>query len=259
MVHFPVGMREQCLNATMDPRLAEASARLRTAHRITVMTGAGVSRASGVPTFRGADGLWKRFRAEDLATPEAFARDPRLVSEWYDWRRSLIAACEPNAAHTMLARWAARPGVTLITQNVDGLHERAGAQDVIRFHGSIWHLRCAHGCPRGSADWEDREVPFPELPPKCPFCNGYARPAVVWFGEPIDPDVYERCNRAANCDVFLSVGTSALVYPAAGLVHAAKARGAFTIEINPDTTGVAAALDLAIPLAAEYALPLIEL
>jgi NAD-dependent deacetylase len=242
-----------------DRQLSSLSARLKAARRVTVMTGAGVSRASGVPTFRGPDGLWKSFRAEDLATPEAFERNPRLVWQWYEWRRGVIAACEPNAAHHALARWTNRRQVTLITQNVDGLHERAGSRDVIRFHGSIWHLRCAHGCAEGSAPWEDRRVPLPELPPKCSYCDGLARPAVVWFGESIDPLVYERCSRATNCDVFLSVGTSTLVYPAAGLIHAAKARGALTVEINPETTGAAAHLDIAIPLAAEHALPQIEI
>ncbi|HSC26267.1 MAG TPA: Sir2 family NAD-dependent protein deacetylase, partial [Vicinamibacterales bacterium] len=160
----------------MDPKIAQLYSRLRAARRITVLTGAGVSQASGVPTFRGADGLWRSFRPEDLATPHAFRRDPRLVSEWYDWRRSVIAACQPNEAHTVLARWGSRPGFTLITQNVDGLHERAGSQDVVRFHGSIWHLRCAGSCRDGSEPWEDRRVPFADLPPRCPHCGGYARP-----------------------------------------------------------------------------------
>ena len=135
--------------------LEALGARIRAARTITIVTGAGVSAASGVPTFRGAGGLWRSFRAEDLATPEAFRRDPRLVWEWYDWRRSLIASCLPNPAHDVLARWTRRDGVTLITQNVDGLHERAGSRDVVRFHGSIWQLRCAAQCgaaPRRIAD-----------------------------------------------------------------------------------------------------------
>ena len=230
--------------------------RLATARRVTVMTGAGISAASGVPTFRGIEGLWRTFRAEDLATPEAFARDPRLVWEWYDWRRKLIAGCRPNQAHDTLAAWSRHDGFTLITQNVDGLHELAGSRNVIRFHGSIWELRCVEAC--GRARWEDRRAPLPSLPPRCPRCNGLARPGVVWFGEPIDRGVLARCGPALSCDVFLSVGTSSIVYPAAGLAHAARDAGAFTVEINPTATDAAAALDLAIAAPAEQVLPLLR-
>ena len=236
--------------------------RLRVARRITVMTGAGVSAASGVPTFRGPGGLWRSFRPEELATAEAFERDPRLVWEWYDWRRGLIAKCEPNAAHEVLARWSRRPEFTLITQNVDGLHERSlrlaplaqgkGA-DVIRFHGSIWRLKCWDEC--GRQEWEDTTFPITPLPARCPDCSGLARPAVVWFGESIDPRVLHACDAAVACDVFLSIGTSSVVYPAAGLVHAARRRGAFTVEINPQATEAASAVDIAIEAPAELALP----
>jgi NAD-dependent deacetylase len=235
--------------------LDELRERLRNARRITVLTGAGVSAASGVPTFRGSGGLWRSFRAEDLATPDAFRRDPKLVWEWYDWRRSVIADCQPNPAHTVLARWTERPGMTLITQNVDGLHERAGSKDVVRMHGSIWHLRCVNGCRSAPDAWEDRRVPLPDLPPPCPSCRGHARPGVVWFGEPLDSDVLDRCARATACDVFLSVGTSSIVYPAAGLASRAKSRGAFTVEINPEPTEGAAYLDLALSFPAEEVLP----
>jgi NAD-dependent deacetylase len=241
---------------TDSPSALEAlGARIRAALTITIVTGAGVSAASGVPTFRGAGGLWRSFRAEDLATPEAFRRDPRLVWEWYDWRRSLIAACVPNAAHDVLAQWSLRDGVCLITQNVDGLHERAGARGVVRFHGSIWELRCAARCGPASPAWEDRRVPLPALPPPCPRCGGHARPGVVWFGEAIDPDILNRCLQAAACDVFLSIGTSSIVYPAAGLIARAKAHGAYTVEINPDPTDSAPHVDLAVALPAEEALP----
>ena len=235
----------------------ELVTRLRAARAVVVVTGAGVSAASGVPTFRGKDGLWRNFRSEDLATSEAFAHDPRTVWEWYDWRRATIAGCTPNAAHEVLARWSARPGFTLITQNVDGLHEQAGTANVIRFHGSIWELRCAAEC--GAPPWEDRTSPLPSLPPRCPACGGLARPGVVWFGETIDPDVLERSSVAAErAEVFLSIGTSAQVYPAAGLVHLAKRAGAFTVEINPGASDASHTVDLPIAAPAEDALPMLD-
>ena len=237
-------------------RVVEA---LRAAGSVTVLTGAGVSAASGIPTFRGADGLWKTYRAETLATPEAFARDPRLVWEWYDWRRQLIRDAQPNAAHDVLARWTRdRPGFTLITQNVDGLHERAGAclakapearrraEPLIRLHGSIWHVRCWNACAGGRHDWRDDTAPFPDLPPRCPHCGGLVRPGVVWFGEGLDPDIVDRANAATACEVFLTIGTSAIVYPAAGLVHQAKRRGALTVEINLDATAASDTVDVSL-------------
>ncbi len=227
--------------------------------RITVLTGAGVSAASGVPTFRGADGLWKNFRAEDLATPDAFARDPRLVWEWYDWRRGLIAGCAPNAAHDVLEAWSRRfRNFTLITQNVDGLHERAGARHVIRMHGSIWEVGCWNRCVSAPARWRDERQPFPELPPPCPHCAGPLRPGVVWFGEMLDPDVLARCDEATDCDVFMTVGTSSVVYPAAGLASSARARGATTIEINPEATPASSTVDFVLAGRAEEVLPQVE-
>ena len=226
--------------------------RLRAAARVTVITGAGVSAASGVPTFRGATGMWKQFRAEDLATPQAFARDPRTVWEWYDWRRQLIAKAEPNDAHRVLARWQSRfPTFTLITQNVDGLHERAGSSAVLRYHGSIWHLRCAAPCREGAAGWQDLRVPHPEVP-RCPHCGGLALPGVVWFGEVIPPAVQRAASKAAaNSDVFITAGTSSLVYPAAGLVHQAALHGSFTAEINIEATDASSSVDAAITGPAE--------
>jgi NAD-dependent deacetylase len=237
----------------VEQSLAMLADRVSRARSVTILTGAGVSAASGVPTFRGSGGLWRSFRAEDLATPQAFARDPQLVWEWYDWRRTILAGCSPNAAHEILARWSTRPGVTLITQNVDGLHERAGSRNVVRFHGSIWRLRCFREC--GNAEWEDLRAPLPELPPRCDRCSGLARPAVVWFGEAIDPRILQRALHATACDVYLSVGTSSVVHPAAGLIAHAKAHGAFTAEINPEPTEAMPDLDLSIPIAAERALP----
>jgi NAD-dependent deacetylase len=226
--------------------------RLSSARRVTVIAGAGLSAASGVPTFRGPGGLWKDFRPEELATAEAFARNPQSVWEWYDWRRKLIAACRPNPAHEVLAAWNRRfPGFALVTQNVDGLDERAGTQNVLRFHGSIWELSCVDRCENAPERWRDDTAPFPELPPRCPHCGGLARPGVVWFGEAIAPEVLRASREALECDVCLVVGTSAVVYPAAGLVLEASRLGAFTAEINPEPTEISGELDLAIAGKAE--------
>jgi NAD-dependent deacetylase len=220
-----------------DTTLDTVAARLKGASRITVLTGAGISAASGVPTFRGPQGLWKAFRPEDLATPEAFARDPTLVWEWYDWRRQQIAGCRPNAGHDVLAAWSTRlPHFRLITQNVDGLHERAGAADVVRMHGSIWRMTCWNGCPESEAGWANDEVPLAGIPPVCGRCGGLARPDVVWFGETLNPDIVRTCVNATSCDVFMTVGTSSLVYPAASLVEEARKRGAWTVEVNLEPT-----------------------
>ena len=227
--------------------------------RITVLTGAGVSAASGVPTFRGPGGLWKNYSAQELATPQAFRRDPRLVWEWYNWRREIISKCQPNAAHWVLAAWSKRyPGFRLITQNVDGLHERAGTDVVIRYHGSIWEVLCGESCPSSPRRWTDLTVPFPEIPPPCPHCGGLLRPGVVWFGEGIDPEVLERASEATACDLFITAGTSSVVYPAASLVFEAKAGGAFTVEINPDTTPASDLVNLSIRRPAEVFLQEVE-
>jgi NAD-dependent deacetylase len=237
--------------------IATAAERLRAARRVTVLTGAGVSAASGVPTFRGQDGLWRNFRAEDLATPHAFRRDPDTVWAWYDWRRQRIAQAAPNAAHRVLAAWTARDQrCTLITQNVDGLHERAGTERLVRLHGSIWHLRCARGCTPES--WTDLSVPLVPLPPRCRHCHQLARPDVVWFGEPLRPADLAAARDATACDLFLAVGTSSVVYPAAGLLDEARRRGAFTIEINAEATAVSNRVDLAIAGRAEVVLPAIS-
>jgi NAD-dependent deacetylase len=213
--------------------LADARARLDAARAVAVLTGAGISAESGVPTFRGASGLWRTHRAEDLATPGAFARDPRLVWEWYDWRRGLVGAAEPNPGHRALVALERRvPAFTLVTQNVDGLHARAGSRNVIHLHGSLWMLRCV-GC---GAEREDRTAPLPALPPRC-ACGALERPGVVWFGEPLPAGALERAAEAvATADVVLVVGTSAVVWPAAGLVPLALDRGVPVIEVNVEAT-----------------------
>jgi len=230
--------------------------RIHDARRLTILTGAGVSAASGVPTFRGDGGLWRNVRPEELATAAAFQRDPALVWEWYAWRRATIAGCEPNAAHRVIAEWSKRnPGCTVITQNVDDLHVRAGTRNLIRLHGSIWETKCWTEC--GQSTWlaEPGGSRALDLPCSCPGCGGLARPAVVWFGESLDPADIAAALEACACEVFLIVGTSAIVYPAAGLVEKAKRRGAFTIEVNPDETPASATVDLAIRGAAEVVLP----
>jgi NAD-dependent deacetylase len=237
-------------------RLAE---RVTAASSITVLTGAGVSAASGVPTFRGHGGLWRQVRAEDLATPEAFARDPRLVWEWYDWRRGLIASCRPNRAHEVLADWSRRlPDFALLTQNVDGLHERAGTRSLTRLHGSIWMLQCAAACGHAPRGWRDDAVPLEPLPPRCPGCGGLARPGVVWFGETLASDDWAAAERASACDTFIAVGTSAVVHPAAGLVHRARALGAFVAEINPESTDASALVDVHLAMKADEALVAVD-
>jgi NAD-dependent deacetylase len=232
----------------------QISALLLRARRICVLTGAGVSQESGVPTFRGPGGLWRRYRPEDLATAEAFARDPILVWEWYAWRRELIHRAEPNAAHLGLVKLeadvASRGGrLTLLTQNVDGLHERAGSRNVIRLHGSIWQLRCNDcGCSR-----DDYCVPLDPFPPRC-SCSSWLRPGVVWFGEPLPQDAWQpAAEAAAASEVFLVIGTSALVYPAASLPLVAKRSGATVVEINPDATAVSEIADMVWPAKAAKA------
>ncbi|HET8548602.1 MAG TPA: NAD-dependent deacylase [Bryobacteraceae bacterium] len=217
---------------------------LQDAHSVCVLTGAGISAESGIPTFRGAAGLWRQFRAEDLATPEAFARDPKLVWEWYDWRRGLIAGAQPNPGHFALAQLEARaPQFTLVTQNVDGLHRLAGSRDILEIHGSIWITRCTH-C---AIENRDERVPLPELPPRCGRCGALVRPGVVWFGEGLPRSIWDHAQQAAeSAGVLLVVGTSAIVYPAASLVPLAKAAGARVIEINLDETPLSSCVDVSL-------------
>jgi NAD-dependent deacetylase len=230
------------------PEVAAARGALARALRVVVLTGAGVSAESGVPTFRGAGGLWKQFKPEDLATPIAFGRDPRLVWEWYGWRRDQLRACRPNPAHLALARWMiARAGVTLVTQNVDGLHEQA-ARDVapdavsaeralpIRLHGSLFRDRCAR-CNHRVEGRRAVDASSVETLPHCPECGGLMRPDVVWFGEMLPVRETQRAfEAAADAEACLVVGTTGAVYPAAGIVHAAKQAGAALVVVDPGET-----------------------
>lgn len=228
--------------------------KIATAGSLAVLTGAGISADSGVPTFRGADGLWRNFRAEDLATPEAFERDPRLVWEWYNWRRELIATKKPNPAHDAVVEFERRASqFWLITQNVDGLHRAAGSERLSEIHGNIWKVRCT-GC--GVVE-DNREVPIPILP-SCRHCQGLLRPHIVWFGESLDTSDLARCAAALqSCDVLLVIGTSGVVYPAAGFASVAKQAGAFVAEINPDATPHSDLVDASLKGRAKEVVPLL--
>ena len=234
---------------------AELIDRLRGAQRIVAFTGAGISAESGLSTFRDKQtGLWAKYRPEDLATPQAFRRNPRMVWEWYEWRRGFVATVEPNPGHHALAQIeAARPGFFLATQNVDGLHARAGSRNLVELHGNIRRTVCFDH--RHLADsWE----PVDEPPPRCARCGALLRPDVVWFGEALPQGAMRRAQEeAARCDLFLSIGTSTMVYPAAELPFIAGSNGATVIEINPDVTPLSRHADFVLREKAGVALPAI--
>ena len=234
---------------------------VREAGRVVALTGAGISAESGVPTFRDAGGLWRSYRPEELATPEALARDPRTVLEWYAWRRSMLAECRPNAGHRALARFFLRRGEPgLVTQNVDGLHTRAareeagtGAADAalpIELHGAVRRDRC-DGCGvRSPAE------PLGDALPLCGGCGGLRRPDVVLFGEPLDAGVLDRARvLAERADVCLVIGTSAVVYPAAALPLATLQAGGRIVEVNPQRTALTDAAAAAVQGEAGTVLP----
>lgn len=230
---------------------------LRQARAVVVLTGAGVSAESGIPTFRDAmEGLWSRFDPHELASPEGFAADPETVTRWYDWRREKCATAKPNAAHLALARLedhlaAQKHAFTLLTQNVDRLHQAAGSHNVVELHGTIWVWRCT----RCGIEHEERGGPFREYPPRC-GCGGARRPAVVWFGEMLPEDAMQQAYDAlAACDLFFSIGTSAVVEPAASFVHTARRHGAKTVEINRDPTPITPVADWSLPGKAGEILP----
>ncbi|MGH8286848.1 MAG: SIR2 family NAD-dependent protein deacylase [Steroidobacteraceae bacterium] len=230
---------------------------LQNAEHVVVLTGSGISAESGVPTFRDAQtGLWARFSPEEIATPEAFARDPALVWRWYRWRRELVESARPNAGHEALKELATLVArFTLITQNVDGLHQRAGSTDLIEFHGNIMRDRCSRGCgvsvPNRAA-----LAPGDDQPPRCHACGAMLRPDVVWFGEAIPEAALIGAGAAVDaCDVFMSVGTSSLVFPAAALAAEARRAGALIVEVNPNPTPLTPTADFALQAPAGAALP----
>ncbi|MDO5633763.1 MAG: NAD-dependent deacylase [Micrococcus sp.] len=263
--------------------LEQARALVAAARRPVILTGAGMSAESGVPTFREAQtGLWERFSAEDLATPEAFDDDPALVTEWYRWRERLIRSCTPNAGHEAIAAWQSQraaagdgPGVRVITQNVDDLHERAGTEVLAHLHGSIFAWRCADceapapaeaerdpdGAAAATTTADGPATSTSELPKVrvCAVCgDGLIRPGVVWFGEMLPRPAWEAAHDALqDCDLVLVIGTSGLVQPAASLPFMATAHGARLIEVNPERTELSVAADVAVQDTAARVLPLL--
>jgi NAD-dependent deacetylase len=230
----------------------------RQSQRCVVLTGAGISAESGVPTFRGKEGLWGKFRPEELATMDAFMANPKIVWEWYNWRRELIGEVKPNAGHRALAEMArCFPSFTLITQNVDNLHRLAGSTEILELHGNIYRNKCAE-CGRPFAE---AELIDPKEIPACSQCGGRIRPDVVWFGEMLPEDVIELAfERSEEADLFFSIGTSALVHPAATLPVVAKRHGAILVEINPEETPLSGIADFSLAQPSGQVLPaLVEL
>jgi len=232
---------------------SELARALATAKRVVVLTGAGVSAESGVPPFRDAQtGLWARFDPRELATPAAFAKNPRLVWDWYAWRRERVSRVEPNAGHHALVEIERRvPEFLLITQNVDGLHQRAGNRNIVELHGNISRVKCSReGTLVERWDASDGEVP------RCPSCGSLLRPDVVWFEEMLPPDALAAAENAARrCDLMLVAGTSAEVYPAAALPSLAEEAGAVVVEVNPDSTALSRRVDFALRAPSGVALP----
>ncbi|WP_411833549.1 SIR2 family NAD-dependent protein deacylase [Pseudoxanthomonas mexicana] len=234
---------------------------IRQARRICVLTGAGMSAESGVPTFRGAhDSLWSRFDPQRLATAEAWRADSALVWGWYRWRMARVRRAEPNAGHHALAALTRLHGdLALVTQNVDDLHERAGSTVEAHVHGSLFALRCFDCAQPYEGEWQDCDPDTPRLrlpPPVCTACGGQVRPGVVWFGEALPADAWNRAEQATlRCELMLVVGTSGLVHPAAGLPGLAQRHGARVAEINPEPTALSPSMDLAWRANAAEALP----
>jgi len=239
----------------MDDRIIKAKSLVDEASGICVLSGAGISAESGIPIFRGQDGLWKKYRPEELATPEAFSRDPKLVWEWYEWRRKIVKNSKPNSGHFAIKDLEQqKTDFNLITQNIDGLHQLAGSNNIIELHGNLWQIRCTK-CNRIE---ENYEVPFDELPPLCKGCNSLGRPNIVWFGEIIPMNIIDKALVAIeNCQLMLIIGTSGVVEPAASMGLIAKQAGKTVIEINLEPTPNSTLYDLSINGKSGEILPLI--
>ncbi len=213
---------------------------------MVALTGAGISAESGIPTFRGAGGLWRSFRPEELATPGAFRRNPDLVWEWYEWRRGVIAAAQPNAGHFALVELErTKHAFTMATQNVDGLHDLAGSRRIVKLHGDIWIDRCL-ACGRELVREHAKDTYQHHSEHRC-GCGGLLRPGLVWFGEPLPENALSSAEDAVRgADLVLVIGTSAAVYPAAGLVPLARQSGARVIEVNLEETTLSAEVDVSL-------------
>lgn len=231
----------------------EAAAKILLRSKYTIaLTGSGISAESGIPTFRGKDGLWSKYKPEELATPYAFARNPKLVWEWYSWRMKLIKEAKPNPAHITLAKLQnMRIIKTLITQNIDDLHERAGSRDIIKLHGDIFTVRCIN-----CIFTQKLTNPPIEIPPKCPRCGAYLRPDVVWFGESLSPEIINKAFiEAEKADAILVIGTSGVVMPAGLIPKVVKDNGGKVIEINIEETVITSYADLFLKSKAGEILP----
>ncbi len=240
----------------MDEKIKKAQQIVKDSSSITVLTGAGISSESGIPTFREKEGLWKNYNPEELASPHAFKANPKLVWEWYDWRRQIIAKAEPNPAHKALVKLEKnkKEGFTLITQNVDGLHKKAGNKNIVELHGNIWEIRC----PSCNLFETNFEVPLTRIPPLCNRCGSLMRPNVVWFGEIIPMPLIDKSIYAIeNSQVMLIVGTSGIVEPAASMGLMAKKTGKTVIEVNLNPTPNSSIYDFYIQGKAGEILPLI--
>ncbi len=238
----------------MEKNINELKKIIVSSKRITVLTGAGISAESGVPTFRGSGGIWRNYQVTDVATPEAFARDPELVWEFYNWRRDLISKVTFNPGHKALVKLEKHVNdFTLITQNVDGLHREAGSERLLEIHGNLWEVKCT----KCSLVNMDRSQNMGKLP-KCSKCGGLLRPHVVWFGESLDPDIIHKAVEASkNCECMLIVGTSGVVQPAASLAYHAKAEGAVVAEINIEQTPQSGHMDFVLTGKAGEILPIL--
>ncbi len=227
----------------MSSDMERAIERLHNTKSLLVITGAGISAESGIPTFRGNDGLWQNYRAEELATPWAFERDPVTVWKWYDWRRGIIGKAGLNPGHQAIKRFEEMlPGFFLITQNVDGLHGRTGIRNIIEIHGNLWRARCS----RDGRTMMLMDVPLKSIPPRCE-CGGMLRPDVVWFGESIPSDALQMSYNAMSlCDTLMVVGTSGVVYPVASFPETVKSNGGFVIEVNLEPTPITNVADVSL-------------
>ncbi len=227
------------------------SKKIKNAKKIVFVTGAGISQESGIPTFRGNDGLWRKYDPMQLATIDAFNDDPKLVWEWYEDRRKNILNAKPNPGHSAIAELEKFSDVTVLTQNIDGLHQRAGSSHVLELHGSIIRIKCT------VCDFED-DIPtsFENLPPKCTKCGNILRPDVVWFGEPLPQKVWNQAiTEASNCDIMIIAGTSLVVSPANTLPVYAKQNNATLIEVNPEQTQMSSEMDMTLRTTSAKALP----